>query len=116
MVKIIMLCYVLFLINKMVGFKENFIDHINLAQNFDELGSVEYESMNINVVPVLINSKTLKSIELNEETRSYITLHFHIESYDISDGNDESYRKPAKEEMEAQVCTEKDFDRTKLVV
>ena len=111
-----MLGYISFLVNKMMGFKENYIEHINLAINFDEIGAVKYESMDINIIPVLINSKTNEPIDLDEETRSHISLSYNKESYDITDGNIENYKNPIKEKMEAKACIEKDFDRSQYAI
>ena len=35
MVKIVMVFYIAFLTNKMMGFKENIIEHVNMKQQFD---------------------------------------------------------------------------------
>ena len=99
----------------MVGYKENYIDIFDQAQDYDKLGAVKYTDMNLNILPVLMDSLTLRPIDFDEETRSYISINYNIESYDISGNNYESYQHPQEEIIEARKCVMSDFDRSTYV-
>ena len=104
LLKGLIILYVWYLYSKMVGYKENYIDIFEQAQDYDKLGAVKYTDMNLNILPVLMDSMTLRPIDFDEETRSYISINYNIESYDISGNNYESYQHPQEEIIEARKC------------
>ena len=56
--KLLLIVYVIYLFNKMLGYNENIIYHIGKELDLDQLGVVDYDAMKFSLVPMLIHSRT----------------------------------------------------------
>lgn len=114
--KLFLIFYVVFLFNKMLGYRENLIYHIAKELDLDELGVVNYSTTDFSLVPILVDSRTQEPIDLDDNTRKHITINFNVNKYDIEDGDGlKSFKTPKRTKVETVKCDSTSFSQSEEI-
>lgn len=84
LIKLFMVMYITFLMVQMIEYKEDLIETVIEAHNMTSLGSVKYKDLHLDVFPLLFNSSTHLPLEINSDTKRYISVSFEHTRYDFT--------------------------------